>query len=33
MGVGPSNDARLRNEAVAIIGEALAVFDRSLKRR
>jgi len=31
MGVGPSDDARLRNEAVAIVGEALAAFDRSLK--
>jgi hypothetical protein len=31
MGVGPSDDARLRNEAVAIVGEALAAFDRSLQ--
>jgi hypothetical protein len=31
MGVGASDDARLRNEAVAIVGEALAAFDRSLR--
>jgi len=31
MGVGPSDDPRLRNEAVAIVGEALAAFDLSLK--
>lgn len=27
MRVGPSDDARLRNEAVAIIGDAVAAFD------
>lgn len=31
LGVGPSDDARLRNEAVAIIGEVLAAFDLALE--
>lgn len=31
MGVAPSDDARLRNEAVAIVGGALAAFDQALE--
>lgn len=31
LGIGPTDDARLRNEAVAIVGEALAAFDRALE--
>ena len=33
LGVGPTDDARLRNEAVAIVGEALAAFDRAQEGR
>jgi len=33
LGVGPSDDARLRNEAVAIVSEAIAAFDRALEGR
>jgi len=33
LSVGPTDDARLRNEAVAIVGEALAAFDRALEAR
>lgn len=31
LGVGPSDDARLRNEAVAIVGGVLAAFDQALE--